>query len=108
MQINERIVSLREGLGLSQQEAAARSPYSQATWSRIESGAKKIHLGDVLAVSAALGCFMSTVLNSGDVLDSLETAARSDVPGQDAESVLSEMGFYLEAKAALRDAGFIS
>lgn len=104
--INTRVTALRERAGLTQAEAAARSPYSQPTWSRIESGAKQVHLGDALAVASALGVFVSTVTGRGTIQDALQTAARADDNTVDTD-VLTEMGFYLEAKSQLRDAGFI-
>lgn len=106
--IGDRIARLREDIGLTQTGAAARSPVSQATWSRIESNAKEPHLGEVVGIAAALGCFVSTVLGRGDTLDQLQTAARTTgTPVADANSVVEELGFYLEAKAQLRDAGYI-
>lgn len=106
--IGERIARLRNDLGLTQDTAAARSPISQATWSRIESGSKTPHLGEVLGISAALGCFVSTVLDRGEVLDQLQTAARTTELSTDGTaSVVEDLGFYLEMKSQLRAAGFV-
>lgn len=106
--VGDRIAQLRDDIGLTQADAAARSPISQATWSRIESGAKEPHLGEIVGIAAALGCFVSTVLGHGETLDQLQTAARTTgVPAADASAVVDELGFYLEAKAQLRDAGYI-
>jgi transcriptional regulator with XRE-family HTH domain len=106
--IGDRIARLRDDIGLTQADASARSPISQATWSRIESGGKEPHLGEVVGIAAALGCFVSTVLGHGDTLDQLQTAARTTgTPADDAKSVVEELGFYLEAKAQLRNAGYI-
>ncbi|WP_438353916.1 helix-turn-helix domain-containing protein [Microbacterium sp. CJ88] len=106
--IGGRIQRLRDDIGLSQADASARSPISQATWSRIESGAKEPHLGEVAGIAAALGCFVSTVLGQGETLDQLQTAARTTgSPAADADSVVEELGFFLEAKAQLRVAGYI-
>ncbi len=104
--INTRVVALRERAGLTQEQAAARSPYSQSTWSRIESGVKAVHLGDALAVATALGVFVSTVTGRGAFQESLQTASRADNESVD-DDVLTEMGLYLEAKSHLRDAGYI-
>lgn len=106
--IGERIARLRNDLGLTQDMAAARSPISQATWSRIESGNKTPHLGEVLGISTALGCFVSTILDRGETLDQLLTAARTTAVAPDgASSVVEDLGFYLEMKSQLRAAGFV-
>lgn len=107
--IAQRIERLRKDLGMNQEAAAARSPISQSTWSRIESGKKPPTLAEVLGVAAALGCFISTVLGHGDIQDQLQTAARTTGGSEDgAADAIEELGFYLEAKSQLRTAGFVA
>ena len=107
--IGERVERLRNDLGLNQRQAAERSPISQATWSRIESGQKTPNLGEVLGIAATLGCFISTVLGHGEIQDRLQTAARTSDPSADgAAAAMDELGFYLEAKSQLRSAGFLA
>ncbi|WP_420064017.1 helix-turn-helix domain-containing protein [Microbacterium bandirmense] len=104
-ELGDRIARLRGDLGLTQQQAAERSALTATAWSRIESGETEPHLSEVLGIAAALGCFVSTILCRGEILDRLQSISHAGQPSADLCVTHEDLGFYLEAKARLRDAG---
>lgn len=102
--LGERVRRLRGDLGLTLPDAARRASLTEKAWEQIEAGERTPTLGEALAITAALGCFVSTVLGHGEFQDRLETSSTESIAG--AERVIEELGFYLETKSRLRDAGF--
>ena len=105
-EIGDRIARLRDELGIGQVDAGEAAGISQATWSRIEAGLREPTLGEVVGISRALGCMTSTVLGYGEVLNRLQTAARTDSGAAVDSTVVAErLGFYLDIDAQMREAG---
>jgi transcriptional regulator with XRE-family HTH domain len=102
----------REKLGMTQPEAGERAGLSQATWSRIETGAKIPTVGEVLGLSWALGVPFSTVLGKSDIRDRLRFAARSnsgvlEADHDLAEEIKEEIVFLAELADELAAAGYL-
>lgn len=105
--IGDRIARLRGEVGLNQRNAAEAAGLSQSTLNRVETGLREPTLGEVVGLAHALGCLTSTILGRGEVLDRLQTAARTEAGASDVDSssVAERLGFLLDVDAQLRDAG---
>ncbi|KHL15702.1 helix-turn-helix protein [Mumia flava] len=77
MAISGRLGRLREDAHLSQRALAEASGISQPTLSRIESGAREPHLGEQLALSAALGLTLDQLRGTSPVAERVTCAARA-------------------------------
>jgi len=110
--VAQRARYFREQLGLTQEQAAERAGMSQASWSRLESGAKKPTVGDVLGMSWALGVPFDTMRGTGEIRSRLLFAARTvdETPIDQAEELdfaKEELMYLMEFAAELEEAGFL-
>lgn len=110
--IGKRVKMFREKLGMNQPDASARAGISQATWSRIETGAKTPTAGEVLGLSWALGVPFDTVLGRSAIRDRLRFAARSnsgviETSDDQADEIKEEILFLAEFAAELTSAGYL-
>lgn len=102
--VGDRIRRLREDVGLDRRECAARAGISQTMLSDFETGKRDPGIGAIASLAATLGCFMSTIEGRSEVLDRLETAARTRNSDDqiDSSSVTDRLGFFIELDERLR------
>ncbi len=107
MTVGDRIRRLREDMSLNQRDCARASGMSQTMLSFIESGERDPGIGHIAALAGTLGCFMSTIEGHSEILDRLETAARTRNGNEHVDStvVAERLGFFIELDAKMRKVG---
>ncbi|GLZ41229.1 helix-turn-helix transcriptional regulator [Actinokineospora sp. NBRC 105648] len=107
MTSGDRVRAARERVGLSQRALADRAELSQATLNRVELGARKPKMPELVALARALGCSLSEISEHSPVRDRVVCFARAE--NRNAENQMAglrrELVHFLELDAYLEEQG---
>lgn len=102
--VGARIERAHQAAGLSQRALSEATGISQATLSRVISGARPAKMNEILAIANATGRTVAELTNASRIPDRAQCAARA-TNGADMEAMREELLHYLELDAYLDDQG---